>query len=47
MRHDLGAVAPGTFQKFRADVDKGAYPEDKHRVPMADAELAAFVKGFG
>ena len=35
------------FQEFRADVEKGAYPEDKHLVPIADAEFEAFVKGLG
>ena len=31
------------FQEFRADVEKGAYPEDKHLVPIGDAEFEAFV----
>ena len=31
------------FKEFRADVEKGAYPEDKHLVPIADAEFEAFV----
>jgi 3-methyl-2-oxobutanoate hydroxymethyltransferase len=35
------------FQEFRADVEKGAYPEDKHLVPIVDAEFEAFVKGLG
>ena len=34
------------FQEFRADVEKGAYPEDKHLVPIADAEFESFVKGL-
>jgi 3-methyl-2-oxobutanoate hydroxymethyltransferase len=34
------------FQEFRVDVDKGAFPEDKHLVPIADAELEAFVKAL-
>jgi 3-methyl-2-oxobutanoate hydroxymethyltransferase len=34
------------FQEFRADVEKGAFPEDKHLVPIADAEFEAFVKGL-
>ena len=25
------------FKEFRADVESGAYPEEKHRVPIADA----------
>ena len=31
------------FKEFRADVETGAYPEDKHMVPIADAELEAFM----
>jgi 3-methyl-2-oxobutanoate hydroxymethyltransferase len=31
------------FQEFRADVEKGAYPEDKHLVPIVDAEFEAFI----
>ena len=34
------------FQEFRADVEKGAYPEEKHLVPIADSEFDAFVKGL-
>ena len=34
------------FQEFRADVEKGAFPEDKHLVPIADDEFEAFVKGL-
>jgi 3-methyl-2-oxobutanoate hydroxymethyltransferase len=34
------------IQEFRADVEKGAYPEDKHLVPLADAEFESFVKGL-
>jgi 3-methyl-2-oxobutanoate hydroxymethyltransferase len=34
------------FQEFRADVEKGVFPEDKHLVPIADAEFEAFVKGL-
>ncbi|HWG07329.1 MAG TPA: 3-methyl-2-oxobutanoate hydroxymethyltransferase, partial [Beijerinckiaceae bacterium] len=34
------------FKEFRADVEKGAYPEDKHLVPIADAEFESFVKGL-
>jgi 3-methyl-2-oxobutanoate hydroxymethyltransferase len=32
------------FQEFRADVEKGAFPQDKHLVPIADAEFEMFVK---
>src|SRR6202453_3819040 len=35
------------FKEFRADVETGAYPEEKHLVPIADAELEAFMKGLG
>jgi 3-methyl-2-oxobutanoate hydroxymethyltransferase len=34
------------FKEFRADVETGAYPEDKHLVPIADAEFGAFMKGL-
>jgi 3-methyl-2-oxobutanoate hydroxymethyltransferase len=34
------------FREFRADVETGAYPEDKHLVPIADAEFDAFAKGL-
>jgi 3-methyl-2-oxobutanoate hydroxymethyltransferase len=34
------------FKEFKADVDTGAYPEQKHLVPMAAVEYAAFVKGL-
>jgi 3-methyl-2-oxobutanoate hydroxymethyltransferase len=34
------------FQEFRADVEKGAFPQDKHLVPIADAEFEMFVKGL-
>jgi 3-methyl-2-oxobutanoate hydroxymethyltransferase len=34
------------FKEFRADVEKGAYPEEKHLVPIADAEFEAFMKGL-
>ncbi len=34
------------FQEFRADVEKDACPEDKHLVPIADAEFETFVKGL-
>jgi 3-methyl-2-oxobutanoate hydroxymethyltransferase len=32
------------FKEFRADVETGAYPEEKHLVPIADAEFDAFMK---
>jgi 3-methyl-2-oxobutanoate hydroxymethyltransferase len=35
------------FKEFRADVETGAYPEEKHLVPIADAEFDAFVKALG
>ena len=31
------------FKEFRADVETSAYPEDKHMVPIADAEFEAFM----
>jgi 3-methyl-2-oxobutanoate hydroxymethyltransferase len=34
------------FQEFRADVGRRAFPEDKHLVPIADAEFEAFMKGL-
>ena len=34
------------FQEFRADVEKGAFPEDKHLVPIAETEFESFVKGL-
>ena len=34
------------FKEFRADVESGAYPEEKHLVPIADAEFEAFIKGL-
>lgn len=32
------------FNEFKADVTSGAYPEEKHLVPIADDEFNAFVK---
>ena len=32
------------FKEFRADVESGAYPEERHLVPIADAEFKAFLK---
>jgi hypothetical protein len=29
-----------------ADVEKGAFPEDKHLVPIANAEFEAFIGGL-
>ena len=34
------------FQEFRADVEKGAFPEDRNLVPIADNEFETFVKGL-
>ncbi len=34
------------FKEFRADVESGAYPEEKHTVPIADAEFEAFMKAL-
>jgi len=34
------------FGEFRADVERGAFPEDKRLVPIADVEFASFVKGL-
>ena len=35
------------FREFRADVESGAYPEEKHLVPIAAPEFEAFVKELG
>jgi 3-methyl-2-oxobutanoate hydroxymethyltransferase len=32
------------FKEFAADVDSGAYPEEKHLVPIDDAEFNSFLK---
>lgn len=32
------------FKEFRADVESGAYPEQRHLVPIADQEFDAFLK---
>jgi 3-methyl-2-oxobutanoate hydroxymethyltransferase len=32
------------FKEFAADVDSGAYPEEKHLVPIDDAEFKSFLK---
>jgi len=34
------------FSEFRRDVETGAYPEEKHLVPIADEEFAAFMKAL-
>jgi 3-methyl-2-oxobutanoate hydroxymethyltransferase len=34
------------FKEFRVDVETGAYPEEKHLVPIADGEFEAFLKGL-
>jgi 3-methyl-2-oxobutanoate hydroxymethyltransferase len=34
------------FKEFRADVESGAYPEEKHLVPIADSEFKAFMAGL-
>ena len=34
------------FREFRADVESAAYPEEKHLVPIAEGEFAAFVKAL-
>lgn len=34
----------GAFKEFVADVESGAYPEEKHLVPIEDAEFEAFAK---
>jgi 3-methyl-2-oxobutanoate hydroxymethyltransferase len=31
------------FNEFRRDVETGAYPEEKHLVPIADEEFEAFL----
>jgi 3-methyl-2-oxobutanoate hydroxymethyltransferase len=32
------------FKEFAADVDSGVYPEEKHLVPIDDAEFKSFLK---
>ncbi len=34
------------FKEFRADVESGAYPEEKHLVSIAEAEFEAFLAGL-
>jgi len=34
------------FKEFRADVETGAYPEEKHLVPITDGEFEAFLKAL-
>ena len=43
-RLQRGRVA--AFKEFRADVESGAFPEEKHLVPIAEAELEAFMKAL-
>jgi hypothetical protein len=40
------ASASPRSKEFRVDVEKGAFPEDKHLVPIADAQFATFMKGL-
>ena len=42
----LQAERIAAFAEFKADVDNSVYPEQKHLVPMADAEFAAFVEAL-
>ena len=35
------------FKEFRADIETGAYPQEKHLVPITDAEFEAFANGLG
>ena len=34
------------FKEYQADVERGAFPEDKHLVPIAESEFAAFMKAL-
>ena len=34
-----------SFKEFRADAGSGAYPVEKHLVPIAEAEFAVFMTG--
>jgi 3-methyl-2-oxobutanoate hydroxymethyltransferase len=34
------------FQEFRADVASGAYPQERHTVPIEEKEFAAFLMGL-
>ncbi len=43
----LQAERIAAFREFKADVDSGAYPEDKHVLKMAPAELARFMADLG
>ena len=40
----LQAERVAAFQEFRADVDSGAFPEDRHVVRMAPGELETFLQ---
>lgn len=42
----LQAERVAAFREFRADVDKGAYPEPAHCVPISDEELKRFIAGL-
>jgi 3-methyl-2-oxobutanoate hydroxymethyltransferase len=35
------------FKEFRADVESGAYPDERRLVPIADAEFEGFMKAAG
>jgi len=35
------------FKEFRADVETGAYPQEKHMAPIADSEFAVFMTALG
>ena len=42
----LQAERVKAFKEYKSDVDSGAYPEDKHLVPIADAEFDSFMKAL-
>jgi len=42
----LQAERVAAFREFKADVDSGAYPEDKHVVRMSAEDEAAFLAGL-
>ena len=42
----LQAERVAAFREFISDVATGAYPEERHLVPMAEGELAAFLDGL-
>jgi 3-methyl-2-oxobutanoate hydroxymethyltransferase len=43
----LQAERTAAFTEYKADVDAGAYPEDRHLVPMPPEELAKFRDALG